>query len=73
MKKLLCIFATLLVLLMPACNAGIKLELGTMAISSHLEVDEWAQANVLKALDELLAKDENAKDSDQSLKEAPSP
>ena len=29
-----------------------------MGITTRLDVDEWAQANVLKALDELLAGDD---------------
>lgn len=58
MRKLLCILTVLAVLLTPACSGKVKLELGTMAIETELKVDEWAQANVLKALDELLAGEE---------------
>ncbi len=64
MRRLLYALAIMLVLLTPACNAGIKLELGTMALTTHLEVDEWAQANALKALDKLIEEVGSENDED---------
>ncbi len=53
MKKLLCI---LLIYLTPACAVDMSIGLGTFDVHVRASVDEWAQANVLKGLDVLLAK-----------------
>ena len=52
------IVLTFMLMLVPACGMDVKLELGTMGLSTRLTVDDWAQANVLKALDELIAGEE---------------
>ena len=54
MRNLLCILAVGLVLLVPACGLDVELQMGTVAWRSKVSVDEWAQANVLKALDKLI-------------------
>ena len=56
------IVLTLMLVLVPACGMDVKLELGTMGLSTRLTVDDWAQANVLKALDELIAGEESPND-----------
>lgn len=47
------------------CHWEASLGLGTVTASSTATVDEWAQANFLKAVDDLIAKvpDPNKKDT----------
>lgn len=55
MKSLLSILLVLCLVAVPACDVGVSLELGTIGVKANLAVDEWAQANVLKSLDELVS------------------
>ncbi len=52
-------------LCLAGCHWEAKLGLGTVTASSTATVEEWAQANFLKAVDELIAKvpDPNKKDA----------
>lgn len=52
----------LVLLAVPACE--VRLELGTVA--AKVVIEEWAQANVLKSLDDLLA---NALEKDEVAEE----
>ena len=58
MKTLLTCLLAVLLLVAPACGFDVKLEMGTVALKANVTIEEWAQANVLKALDELISGDE---------------
>ena len=64
MKALLTRLLTLILIPVSGCGLDMKLELGTVALQTKLSVDEWAQANVLKALDELITEDEESDSPD---------
>lgn len=48
------------------CHVKASLGLGTITLNTDLTVEDWAQANFLKAVDDLIAKvpDPNKKDGD---------
>ena len=70
MRNLLCILLVACLAVVPACGMDVSLELGTIGLRANVQVDEWAQANVLKSLDNLVAaaidKDEESKLSPES-------
>lgn len=68
--KYLLKLAMLCALLVPVTGCGIDVELGlgTITLKSKAVVDEWAQANVLKALDTLV---ESAAKKEDAIKEVP--
>lgn len=57
------------VLFVPACGMDVELQLGTLALKTKLAVDDWAQANVLKALDELIAGDGEPVPDEETISE----
>ncbi len=56
MKTLVSISLVAWLALLPGCAVDASIGLGTFDVHVRASVDEWAQANVLKGLDVLLAK-----------------
>jgi len=70
LKILRSILLILCLVSIPACQGGVSLELGTIGLRVNIAIDEWAQANVLKSLDEVVtAGIESLKDSEEETED----